>query len=446
MQGHDDTSLLARYHRGLDNLLEWSPAEKCLLVALIVLTFVLWYGWAEWYVLRHPEVAPYFDPVHVQRSFMVHLVELVVWPAIALLALWARKRAPHSRPLVHLTLQTFILTIVAFSYFLGLVTSLFAGLTVVGALTVGFILFETRAVAWALVTYMALFIVLMVAEQGHLILYAPMLAGTPHPNAHLSLWWLGTIGGPTMLIWILFMGWIYFLVMRWRDREERLAQTSDQLARANEVISRYVAKQLTQQIMAGNFELVDKHARRRLTLFFSDIEDFAETADHVEPEDLSEVLNEYLSEMARIGEHYGGTIDKFVGDAVMIFFGAPVATNDGDQAMRAVQMAIEMQKRLAELREKWLRSGFERPFHVRMGINTGRASIGNFGSEHRADYTAIGRQVNMAARLQSQCAPDRILISHTTWVLVQDEIACTPMGEITVKGFRDPVTVYEVIA
>jgi class 3 adenylate cyclase len=180
---------------------------------------------------------------------------------------------------------------------------------------------------------------------------------------------------------VLFLGWIYYLMDRWHDREDRRARTSEQLGRANDVISRYVASQLAQQIRAGNYEAVDRHDRRRLTLFFSDIEDFATTADHVEPEDLSEVLNEYLSEMARIAERYGGTIDEFVGDAVMIFFGAPQSTSDRDQALRAVRMAIEMQATISELRERWAGAGYEFTFHVRMGISTGQASIGNFGSE-----------------------------------------------------------------
>jgi len=156
------------------------------------------------------------------------------------------------------------------------------------------------------------------------------------------------------------------------------------------------------------------------------------------------VLNEYLSEMTAIGKHHGATIDKFVGDAIMIFFGAPLATNDRDHALRAVRMAMAMQQRMAALRAKWLADGFEHPFHIRIGINTGQASIGNFGSRERMDYTAIGRQVNLAARLQAQCEPDRILLSHSTWVLVKDVIACVSKGDIQVRGFREPVSVYEV--
>jgi len=244
---------------------------------------------------------------------------------------------------------------------------------------------------------------------------------------------------------LVMLALIYFIIDRWQDREEKLVATSEQLARANDLISRYVASQLAEQIRAGSYEAVEKHDRRRLTLFFSDIKDFAETADHVEPEDLSEVLNEYLSEMATVGERYGGTIDKFVGDAVMIFFGAPASTNDRDHALRAVQMAVEMQERMVTLRQKWRRDGFERPFEIRIGINTGQASIGNFGSKSRMDYTAIGRQVNLAARLQTHCEPGKILISHSTWVLVQEHVACVPQGELQVKGFQNPVKVYEVV-
>lgn len=440
----DRASVRARIGHRFATLLEWSLAEKCILVACIVLSFVVWYGIAEWYVLTRPEVAPYFDPTYTRHSFHIHVGELVVWALIITAAWWARSRAPESRLMVNVTLQAFSVTILIYGYLLGFVTSQFAGLTIVGGVAIGFVLFEPRPVMGAAATYMLVFTTLTLAEQLDLIPYAPMLSAAPHEAGRLSRWWLGTVGGPTILIELLFLGWIYILTDRWRDREDRVARTSEQLGRANDIISRYVASQLAQQIRAGNYEAVDRHDRRRLTLFFSDIEDFATTADHVEPEDLSEVLNEYLSEMARIAERYGGTIDKFVGDAVMIFFGAPQSTSDRDQALRAVRMAIEMQATIAELRERWTRAGFEFTFHVRMGINTGQASIGNFGSEKRADYTAIGRQVNLAARLQGQCARDRILLSHATYALVRDDVRSTPKGEITVKGFRDPVKVYEV--
>jgi class 3 adenylate cyclase len=196
--------------------------------------------------------------------------------------------------------------------------------------------------------------------------------------------------------------------------------------------------------MHGNYEAVNQHARRRLTIFFSDIAGFTEIAERLEPEDMSHVLNQYFSEMSSLAERHGGTVDKFIGDAVMIIFGAPLATPERDQARAAVQMAREMQSAIAALREEWLRRGIDLQLRVRMGINTGVATVGNFGSSGRMDYTAIGRQVNLAARLQASCPPGGITISHTTWLLVRDEVACLPRGEVSVKGIRDPVPIYEV--
>jgi len=235
-----------------------------------------------------------------------------------------------------------------------------------------------------------------------------------------------------------------YIVEQWRSREADLARTTDQLARANEVISRYVAAQLSEQILAGNYATGDKPERRRIVVFFSDIRGFTETADRVEPEELSRILNEYLTEMTAIATRYGGMIDKFVGDAIMILFGAPQATDDRDHALRAVRMALAMQERMVTLRAKWQQEGMEEPFAIRIGINTGHASVGNFGSRDRLDYTAIGRQVNLAARLQVSCEPGKVLLSHSTWVLVNDQIAGTPKGAITVKGIHNPVNVYEV--
>jgi class 3 adenylate cyclase len=281
-------------------------------------------------------------------------------------------------------------------------------------------------------------VVLAVLETLHVIPSAPLFSYVPLHDGVLALSYVLTLSAATFVMLIAVVPLVAFIVSEFNERGARLAQ-------ANDIISRYVASQLAQQILAGNRDVLERHERRKLTLFFSDVKDFAEIADHVEPEDLSEVLNEYLSAMASIGERYGGTIDKFVGDAVMIFFGAPVQTSDHDQALRAVRMAIEMQETMGTLGEKWRRDGFDRRFVIRIGINTGRATIGSFGSKRRVDYTAIGRQVNLAARLQTNCEPGKILLSHSTWVLVQEAVECVEKGEINVKGFQNPVRVYEVV-
>jgi hypothetical protein len=149
--------------------------------------------------------------------------------------------------------------------------------------------------------------------------------------------------------------------------------------------------------------------------------------------------------MAKIAIKWGGTIDKFVGDAIMVFFGDPEYTNDTDHAVRAVRMSLEMLERMKELRNEWADRGIERPLHVRIGINTGYCTIGNFGSENRMDYTIIGGNVNLASRLETSAEPDSILVSHETWSLVKNDIDCVYMGEIQPKGIAHPVRTYKVL-
>jgi class 3 adenylate cyclase len=229
-----------------------------------------------------------------------------------------------------------------------------------------------------------------------------------------------------------------------RDAHEQLRRSNKRLATSTRLIRRYVPTQLAEKILAGEHTEGRRPERRKLTLFFSDVVDFTPAADQMEPEDLSELLNEYLAEMTTIADAAGATVNQFVGDGIMIFFGAPEATNDRDHALRTVQMAQAMQRRMSDLGRKWFEEGIQTPFRIRIGINTGLASVGDFGSEGRMTYSAIGNQTNLTARIQDHCTPGRILISHTTWALIREDIPCEPRGEIELKGLHYPVRVYEV--
>lgn len=222
-----------------------------------------------------------------------------------------------------------------------------------------------------------------------------------------------------------------------------LSFRTSEILRSDE-LKRYLPAQLVDSILKGTQRVEYENERRKLTIFFSDLKGFTETTDSLEAEELTAMLNEYLTEMTSIADTYGGTIDKFVGDAVMIFFGAPERTDDRDQALRCVKMAIDMQRRMKELQTKWFDEGIEYPLSMRVGINTGVATVGNFGAERRLSYTAIGGQVNLAARLEAQCEPGEILISHSTYSLVKDEIPCDEKGKITVKGIHREVLTYRV--
>jgi adenylate cyclase len=156
------------------------------------------------------------------------------------------------------------------------------------------------------------------------------------------------------------------------------------------------------------------------------------------------LLNEYFTEMSKIALAHGGTIDKFVGDAMLIFFGDPDTKGDAEDAKACLRMAIEMQDRIAGLNAKWRNAGIEHPFRVRMGINSGYCNVGNFGSDDRMDYTIIGAEANLAARLQSIAEPGHIVMSYETYALVRDIVVAQELQPLTMKGISREVVPYAV--
>ena len=224
--------------------------------------------------------------------------------------------------------------------------------------------------------------------------------------------------------------------------KERTAQIEDLL----EAMRKYLPQQLYDAIVGGSRDTsIEVHYRKKLTVFFSDIVSFTPTTESLEAEDLSALLNSYLDAMAKIAVKWGGTLDKFIGDAVMIFFGDPEFINDKEHALRAVRMAMEMLQKMTELRAQWQETGIQRPLHIRIGINTGYCTIGNFGSENRMDYTIIGKNVNLASRIESAANPDSVFVAYDTYALIRSEIECKPVGQVTLKGIEHPVKVFQVI-
>jgi len=231
-------------------------------------------------------------------------------------------------------------------------------------------------------------------------------------------------------------------------REERLDALVKERTQALESLSVKLSKYLSPQIYASIFkgqqqvEIASK--RKKLTVFFSDLSGFTETAEDLESEELTGILNRYLNEMARIALKHGATIDKFVGDGVVAFFGDPESRGVAQDAKACVTMAVEMHRRIAELVREWEDEGLERPFSARMGVNTGFCTVGNFGSQDRMDYTIIGAAVNLAARLEQAAGPGKILIAHETWALVKDVVTAEERPPIKVKGIAQPIHAYEV--
>ncbi|MCB2188897.1 MAG: response regulator [Deltaproteobacteria bacterium] len=223
-----------------------------------------------------------------------------------------------------------------------------------------------------------------------------------------------------------------------------LIESRRRIAEVSENLSRYVSPQLYQAIFEGQAGANIGSHRKKLSIFFSDIVRFTETADNLEPEELAGLLNHYLNEMSEIALRHGGTIDKFMGDAILVFFGDPASLGAREDALACVSMALEMREAMAGLQRDWAAQGIQRPFQIRVGINTGFCTVGNFGSQRKMEYTVIGGQVNLAFRLQQAADPDQILIARETWSLVKDVVACRKRGVIKAKGIAQPVETYQV--
>lgn len=208
--------------------------------------------------------------------------------------------------------------------------------------------------------------------------------------------------------------------------------------------SRYVQKEVVQQLMANPKRLRLGGENRKLTVMFSDLAGFTTMSEAMSPEKLVELLNAYLGEMTDILFQYQGTLDKYIGDAVMAFWGAPI--DQHDQEVKGVQCMLAMNRRLAVLRKEWIALGLP-SVSARYGMNTGPAIAGNMGSSTRFNYTVMGDTVNLAARLEpaNKVYDTEMMLAEGTWFAVKDMVVGRQLDKMIVKGKTQPVGVYELV-
>jgi class 3 adenylate cyclase len=197
--------------------------------------------------------------------------------------------------------------------------------------------------------------------------------------------------------------------------------------------------------MAGQLSPADGFERRKLTLLFADLVGFTDLSDTLEPEELSEVLNEYLREMTAVAVAHGGTLDNYIGDGLMVIFGAPVAEEEPVQAWAALRAGFGMIARADELSAAIRDRGIPADLRLRVGVNTGHCTVGVFGSDLLRAYKAVGFAVNVAARLQSEADPGTVLAGFRTYALVKDRVRAQSRGELTLKGAARPVEAWEIL-
>lgn len=212
----------------------------------------------------------------------------------------------------------------------------------------------------------------------------------------------------------------------------------------NKRLTRFFPRKLVKWILAAEEDLELKGEKKRLTVFFSDLSGFTQLADQTPPEGVAELLNEYFSGMVQLVDRYEGTLDKFIGDGLMVFFGAPEAMDEREQALRAVSMAAAMQAHMRELTAKWKRQGVRHDIQIRMGVHQDLVMVGNFGSLEVMEYTVFGSGVNLANRLESYCEPKKILVIHAIYQHTRDFFPYKELKEQLFRGFERLVPVSEL--
>jgi adenylate cyclase len=222
------------------------------------------------------------------------------------------------------------------------------------------------------------------------------------------------------------------------------ARSHEELARGmveRQAFERFLSPNIVEKILVNPNEIHLGGENQTVTILFSDIRGFTRMSEHMDPHAVVELLNEYFSEMTDLIFESGGTLDKYLGDGIMVVYGAPFPAPD--DAMRATKTAIEMQRALADLNRNWQSRG-QQPLRMGVGINTGTVTAGNIGSAKRMDYTVIGDAVNLASRLCSNAAGGQILVSESTYSLLNGSIPGQRLEPIRVKGKETPVELHEV--
>ena len=228
--------------------------------------------------------------------------------------------------------------------------------------------------------------------------------------------------------------------------QDKLNIANAKLENFSSKLSKYFSPQVYQSLFTGELDVKIETKRKQLTVFFSNLQGFTELTERLEPEVLTKLLTHYLTEMSRISIKWGGTIDKFIGDAILVFFGDPESDGLKKDASKCLSMAIAMQNKVAELDRNWREDrGIIDGLKVRMGISTGYCTVGNFGSVQRVDYTVLGSTVNLASRLESICQPRKILVAPETKTLLEKEFEFEAQKAVELKGFNKPVVPFQYV-
>jgi class 3 adenylate cyclase len=229
-----------------------------------------------------------------------------------------------------------------------------------------------------------------------------------------------------------------------RRLEARIEEQMAELVRSGE-LKRFLPHQVADGLLGGRLDPEQGFERRKVTALFVDLAGFTDLSESLEPEELAEVLNDYLREMTAVAVEHGGALDNFIGDGLMVIFGAPLPSAEDEQALAAVRTALAMRARTRELSALVRERGIPGDLRIRAGINTGHCTVGVFGSDVMRAYKAVGFAVNIASRLQNEADPGSILCGFRTYALVEGRVRAVRREPLAVKGATRPVEAWEIV-
>ncbi|MGB2102743.1 MAG: adenylate/guanylate cyclase domain-containing protein, partial [Porticoccaceae bacterium] len=228
---------------------------------------------------------------------------------------------------------------------------------------------------------------------------------------------------------------------RLNEKLELQFETNRTLKQHVRSLSKYLSPKLSKSIIEnknGHIDAIDKP----ISIFFSDMQGFSLLSKQLSSEKLSWLINTYISEMSEIVFRFGGTLDKIIGDSIMVFFSDPNSRGQKNDAIACVCMAIAMREAMKSLTARWKNAGINQPPSIRMGINSGKCRVGNFGTDNKLDYTVVGTVVNLASHLESLAQPGEILITEDTFKLVRNQVKCTEKKPIDSQYLPNGIKIY----
>lgn len=248
----------------------------------------------------------------------------------------------------------------------------------------------------------------------------------------------------TMMVILFHFRHIYHEYIHYEARAEQAVGRLSTMVSVINKLTRFVPPQVWEPIVKADSPVTVANKRAKLTIMFSDIVGFTELSDSLSADNLADILNTYMHCMTLIANKHGAVLDKFIGDGMVCFFGEPSSRGPRQDALDCVAMAIDMRREMRTLRQKWRLMGFE-GLYIRVGISTGYCHVGNFGSNNRLSYTLIGKEANLASRLEAVAGKGEIYISESTHDYIAHDFDCEYAGAFQLKGFDNKMSAWKVL-